>query len=78
MKKLLCTTAVICMLISLAACGSNAVISIDHGFRPTEGFGGMTGTFIYPTGYMKGLLHAAEKEVRQSAGSDAGTMDNQH
>ena len=51
----------------LVACGSNAVISIDHGFRPTEGFGGMTGTFIYPTGYMKGLLHAAENEIKQAA-----------
>ena len=47
----------------LVACGCDAVISVDHGFRPTEGFGGMTGTFIYPTGFMKGLMWAAEKEL---------------
>ena len=47
----------------LVECSCNGVISIDHGFRPTEGFGGMTGTFLYPTGYMKGLLWAAEKEL---------------
>lgn len=47
----------------LVACRCNAVISIDHGFQPTEGFGGRTGTYIYPTGFMKGLLWAAEKEL---------------
>ena len=47
----------------LVACGCNAVISIDHGFRPMEGFGGMTGAFAYPTGFMKGLMWAAEKEL---------------
>ena len=43
--------------------GSNAVISIDHGFKPMEGFGGLPGTFAYPTGYMKGLMWAIEKEL---------------
>ncbi len=47
----------------LVACDCNAVISIDHGFRPMEGFGGMTGTFAYPTGFLKGLMWAAEKEL---------------
>lgn len=47
----------------LVRCDCKAVIQIDHGFRPTEGFGGMTGTYIYPTGFMKGLLWAAEKEL---------------
>lgn len=47
----------------LVECGCDAVISIDHGFRPTDGFGGMTGTFVYPTGFMKGLMWAAEKEL---------------
>lgn len=28
-----------------------------------EGFGGMTGSFCYPTGFMKGLLWAVEKEL---------------
>lgn len=47
----------------LVACDCNAVISIDHGFRPMEGFGGMPGAFSYPTGFMKGLKWAAEKEL---------------
>ena len=47
----------------LVACDCNAVISVDHGFQPTKGFGGMTGTFVYPTGFMKGLMWAAEKEL---------------
>lgn len=47
----------------LVACDCNAVISIDHGFRPMEGFGGMPGAFAYPTGFMKGLMWAAEKEL---------------
>ena len=47
----------------LVACDCSAVISIDHGFRPMEGFGGMPGAFSYPTGFMKGLLWAAEKEL---------------
>ena len=50
----------------LVACGCDAVISIDHGFRPTEGFGGMTGSHLYPTGFMKGLLWAAEKELNKA------------
>ena len=47
----------------LVACDCNAVISIDHGFQPMEGFGGMPGSFCYPTGFMKGLLWAAEKRA---------------
>lgn len=47
----------------LVACDCDAVISIDHGFRPEAGFGGMTGSYLYPTGFMKGLLWAAEKEL---------------
>ena len=47
----------------LVACDCNAVISIDHAFKPIEGFGGMAGSFAYSTGYMKGLIAAAEKEL---------------
>lgn len=47
----------------LVACGCGAVISIDHAFKPLEGFGGMPGSFAYSTGYMKGLLQAAEREL---------------
>lgn len=47
----------------LVACDCNAVISIDHGFKPIEGFGGIPGSFCYPTGFMKGLIYAAEKSL---------------
>lgn len=47
----------------LVECRTDAVISIDHGFAPIEGFGGMTGSFLYLTGYMKGLMKAAEMEL---------------
>ena len=40
-----------------------AVISVDHSFQPVEGFGGRTGSIAYPTGFMKGLLWAAETEL---------------
>ena len=45
------------------ACDCNAVISIDHAFKPLEGFGGVLGAFAYSTGYMKGLMEAAEREL---------------
>ena len=47
----------------LVACDCNAMISVDHSFQPMKGFGGMAGSFSYPTGFMKGLLWAAEKEL---------------
>lgn len=40
-----------------------AVISIDHPFRGNEELGGRTVNFAYPTGFMKGLMWAAEKEL---------------
>ena len=47
----------------LVAVGCDAVISIDHGFKPIEGFGGLAGSFAYSTGYMKAMMHIAEREV---------------
>lgn len=47
----------------LVSCGCDAVISIDHAFRPLPGMGGMTGAAAYSTGYMKGLLDAARREL---------------
>ena len=38
-------------------------LHLSAGFQPMEGFGGMPGSFCYPTGFMKGLLWAAEKEL---------------
>lgn len=51
------------ILKQLVACGCSGVISVDHAFRPLDGFGGMAGSFAYPTGYLKGLLDAAERET---------------
>lgn len=44
-------------------CDCDAVISIDHAFKPMDGFGGMPGAFAYSTGYMKGLMEAAKREL---------------
>jgi D-mannonate dehydratase len=49
----------------LVACDSNAVISIDHAFKGYESVGGMLGSSAYPTGYLKGLMHAAEVELKK-------------
>ena len=51
------------IMLQLVKSGSDAVIQIDHGFKPETEFGGMMGSFAYPTGYMKGLLHAAERAL---------------
>lgn len=48
---------------ALVKSGTDAVISIDHAADAVEGYGGMIGSFAYPTGYMKGLLSAAENEI---------------
>ncbi len=47
----------------LVASDCNATISIDHAFKGRESMGGMLGSFAYPTGYLKGLMHAAEIEL---------------
>ena len=50
----------------LIQCDCSAVISIDHAFKPMNDFGGMVGTFAYPTGFMKGLIWAIEKEMKNT------------
>lgn len=47
----------------LVACGYEGPISIDHAFKGYESTGGMIGSFAYPTGHMKGPMHAAEIEL---------------
>lgn len=44
-------------------CGFDGYMSADHAFAGHPSMGGTLGAFAYPTGYMKGLLHAAEQEV---------------
>ena len=45
------------------ACGYEGPISIDHAFKGNPAMGGNLGAFAYPTGHMKGLMHAAEMEL---------------
>lgn len=47
----------------LVACDCSAVISIDHAFKGNDSTGGQLGSFAYPTGYLKGLMHSAEIEL---------------
>lgn len=47
----------------LVSVGYEGTISIDHAFVGYPEMGGMVGSFAYPTGYMKGLLHAVEAEL---------------
>lgn len=47
----------------LVRCGYDGLISVDHAFRGYPSMGGMTGSFAYPTGYLKGLWHAARSEL---------------
>lgn len=44
-------------------CGYDGLISVDHASHGIPEFGGMAGAYGYSTGYMKGLLAAAESEV---------------
>lgn len=47
----------------LVQSGSDALISVDHASHGVPEFGGMAGAYGYSTGYMKGMLYAAEREV---------------
>lgn len=47
----------------LVRCGCDALISVDHASHGMPEFGGMAGAYGYSTGYMKGMLLAAEREV---------------
>lgn len=42
-------------------CGYQGFLSVDHAFRGYPSVGGTVAAFAYPTGYLKGLLHAAER-----------------
>lgn len=47
------------------SCGYDGFISVDHAFRGYPSMGGITGSFAYPTGFLKGLAYAAEQEVNR-------------
>lgn len=44
-------------------CSYNGLMSIDHAFRGYPTTGGRIGSFAYPTGYLKGMIYAAEQEL---------------
>lgn len=44
-------------------CGFDGYISVDHGFAGYAATGGELASMAYATGYMKGLLHAAEQAL---------------
>ena len=48
---------------ALVECGFDGFCSIDHGFAGYPSMGGQLGSMAYPTGHMKGLLHAAQQEL---------------
>ena len=52
----------------LVRCGCDALLSVDHASAGIPEFGGMAGAYGYSTGYMKGLLYAAEREVQAERG----------
>lgn len=61
----------------LVHCNSGAVISIDHSFEGNPETGGRLASSAYPTGYLKGLLHAAEAEEQKNKFSRKnGIFDN--
>ena len=47
----------------LITVGYEGTISIDHAFGGYPELGGMLGASAYPIGYMKGLIHAIEREM---------------
>lgn len=44
-------------------CGFDGYMSVDHGFNGYAQLGGQLGSLAYPTGHLKGLLHAVEYEL---------------
>lgn len=46
----------------LVRCDCDALISVDHAAHGVPEFGGMAGAYGYSTGYLKGMLRAAEQE----------------
>ena len=49
----------------MGSTGYEGPISVDHASRGYPSMGGMLGAFAYPTGHMKGLMHAAEYELKR-------------
>lgn len=45
-------------------CGFDGFMSVDHGFSGYAETGGELASLAYATGHMKGLLHAAQKELQ--------------
>lgn len=48
---------------TLIESGYEGPISIDHAFKGYASMGGMVGSFAYPTGHMKGMMHTIEYQL---------------
>ncbi len=55
----------IAVMRTLVFSGFDGFISVDHAYEGYPSMGGRLGAYAYPTGYMKGLLHMAERECGQ-------------
>ena len=51
------------VLRQLISCGFDGFLSIDHAFQGYAATGGSLASMAYPTGYLKGLLHAAQRDA---------------
>lgn len=51
------------VLRQLIVCGFDGYLSIDHAFQGYASTGGSLASMAYPTGYLKGLLHAAQRDA---------------
>ena len=58
------------VLKQLIVCGFQGYLSIDHAFQGYASTGGSLGSMAYPTGYLKGMLHAAQRELAGRAGRE--------
>ena len=58
------------VLKQLIVCGFQGYLSIDHAFQGYASTGGSLGSMAYPTGYLKGMLHAAQRELADRAGRE--------
>lgn len=59
---------------ALVGSGYDGLISVDHASAGIPEFGGVAGAYGYSTGYMKGLLMAAEMEIGKNIKKRTGAI----
>ena len=58
------------VLKQLIVCGFQGYLSIDHAFQGYASTGGSLGSMAYPTGYLKGMLHARSGSWQAARGGN--------